>query len=53
MILYSEYLANKIEQIKKDLKINSEYPKIIRDKNGNIKMILIHNPKKLKAQINN
>ena len=49
MILYIEYLANKIEQIKKNLKLNSEYPKIIRDKNGNVEMILIHKPKQCHA----
>lgn len=44
-MLYTTYLANKIEQIKKELRINSVYPKIIRDESGNIELILIHKTK--------
>ena len=39
-----EYTAKEIERIKKELKINSEYPKIVRDKSQNVKLILIHKP---------
>lgn len=41
-----EQLARQIEDVKKKLGFDKDaYPKVIRDKAGNLKAILIHRPK--------
>ena len=41
---FGETLYNEIKDFQKKAGIESDYPKLIRDKNGNVEVMLLHKP---------